>query len=445
MRSESIVAESGLGTAAKPPSLPLLETDWATNVPQSTPGGRGPRDHGRQFAEGALGTPRPPSQPRRNSRTLLMAAVAVIAFAGLFLAIRYGYPRDVDHLIVASRPFVVDQSGPGTLSAINKAAISVRIQGRITAVRVEVNEKVDVGQVVAEIASDDLQARLQSSIAAEEAAKLAVTQAQAQQDRAESAAQNANATLQRQSALLKQQAVSQSAYDNARASARQAEADLAASKASVAQARAQERSAAATVALNRADLADAVVRAPFAGIVISRSQNVGDMTMPGTPIVEIVDPETIVLSARFDESAIAAIRQGQKADLSFSAQPDTPIAGHVLRVNRQVDSETREFTVDVKPDKLPESWAIGERGTAVISIAAKPSVIAVPTADVVRRDGQAGVWTTVGGRARWTPVELGEIGGARVEVRSGLRNGDVVLAPRGVYAGMRVARTRDAR
>ncbi|ORE98152.1 efflux RND transporter protein [Aurantimonas sp. 22II-16-19i] len=369
---------------------------------------------------------------------------AGVAIACVFLALRYGLPRQVVGRIVAGSTLVVERNGPGTLDATNRSAVSARVQGRIAAIDVDLNDAVKAGQVIAEIASEDLRSQLQAVVASQEAAKVAILQAKAERERSEAEVANAQATFRRQSILLEKNSTPQGSYDEAQAALRSAEAGMAAAEAAVAQAEAQERSAEATVELHRAQLEETTVRAPFDGVVIAREQNAGNIATPGAPIVEIVDPSTIVLKARFDESAIASVEPGQKVDLRFVSQPGEIIPGHVLRLSRQVDTETREFTVDVAPDELPRNWAIGQRGTAVIAVEVKADVISVPSRDIVRRDGQAGVWTLFEGRASWIPVELGEIGGSLVEIRSGLREGDVVLSPGRIFEGMRVRGAGDA-
>jgi HlyD family secretion protein len=158
--------------------------------------------------------------------------------------------------------------------------------------------------------------------------------------------------------------------------------------------------------------------------------------------VELVGPASIVLAARFDESSIAALSQDQDVTITFNAQDEPPINGKVRRIGREVDTETREFTVDITPQRLPPNWAIGQRGLAVISLEGRSDVISVPGTAIVRNDGHPGAWTVVKGHAVWRSVELGAIGGNRVEVRSGLNKGDVVMIdPKRVYSFMPVAQS----
>jgi HlyD family secretion protein len=205
-------------------------------------------------------------------------------------------------------------------------------------------------------------------------------------------------------------------------------------------ANAQQASAEAMVRFNRAKLDDARIAAPFSGVIVERSRNAGDVVTPGAEIARLVDPASIFLSARFDESAMGKVAPGQDVQLTFVSDPDTVVAGKVLRVGRQVDGETREFAVDIAPVSLPPNWAIGQRGTAAIAVAKRISVLSVPAPAIVWKDGEPGAWFVRHGRAVWRRLVLGEIAaGNRVVVHDGAAEGDlVVVRPVGIYSGLRI-------
>lgn len=115
------------------------------------------------------------------------------------------------------------------------------------------------------------------------------------------------------------------------------------------QALATEASAEAAVRVAEAQLEKATIRAPIDGVVVARRMDMGDLVVPGSVIVDIVDPESVVLSARFDESAIARVTKGQgRARLLFTATGDTATPGEI-RDRRCRYHQAREFTVDIAP------------------------------------------------------------------------------------------------
>ncbi|MGX5667997.1 efflux RND transporter periplasmic adaptor subunit [Rhizobium daejeonense] len=383
---------------------------------------------------------RPPSAPRRANRTLLAAFIIAVALGGALLGIRYFVPRTVDLVTLAPGFFQPELSGPGVLDATSLANVGASIQGAITRLSVERNDIVAKGDLVAEISALDLKAALDATLASSKAARKAVEAAKSDVVRVEAAVENARTNLARQSDLIRSGVTSRSTLESAETTARQAEADLAKARSAFLQAEAQAAAAEANVAASRAQIDKSVITAPIDGVIVARNLNLGDIASPTNAIVEIADPASIVLSARFDESVISSMAPGQTATIRFSGHDEARYAGKIIRISREVDQETREFTVDIAPARLPPNWALGQRGTAIVDLAASEGVIAVPVKSIARRAGNAGVWLVRDGRASWQPVDLGRIGGTRVEILRGLAPGDrLVTRPASVYSWMPVA------
>ena len=104
-------------------------------------------------------------------------------------------------------------------------------------------------------------------------------------------------------------------------------------------------------------------------------------------------------------------------------------SGAVSRVGREADRETREIIVDVRVERLPTNWAVGQRAEVYILVARRESVTVLPAGLVLRREGRTGVIVDDGGRARWREIVVGLRGRESVEVLSGLTPGDSVVTP----------------
>ncbi|WP_067737693.1 efflux RND transporter periplasmic adaptor subunit [Novosphingobium naphthalenivorans] len=388
---------------------------------------------------GNLSLNRPVARQREVSPALygLVAALAAIVLA--MLAWRYVWPHEVGIYTVRRGIYEQTLSGPAVLDAINKADVSSRISGRVTRILADRNDVVAAGQVVAVIEQDDLLGKVSASRAGMVAAQDAQREASANLASAQATLANARASFDRQAKLRRDGWVSGSSYDQAQASLREGEARVAAMRSSISQAQAQTKAAAAGLRADEAQLAMATVRAPFGGVVAVRNRNVGDVLTAGSAIMEIVDPASIVITARFDESAIGAIHAGQAARIRFPSAQDRPLAGHVLRLGREVDPETREFTVDIVADRLPADWALSQRATVEVLLSVRPDTLVIPVSFVIPGKDRAAVWVLNGGRARRRTVELSGSGPKRA-VRKGLKPGDVLVLPQDAYALMPVAR-----
>lgn len=378
----------------------------------------------------------PLPRPRRRDGlrlSVLAAAVLGIGFVGL----RYFYPHAVEGEILRPAMLDVELQGPGTLSALTETSVGSRIQARIDELTVDRNDVVGKGEILARLAFDDLRGELDAAEASADAAERGVAAAQAERDHAVATLEKARATHERQVALLAKGVASEAGLEDALATRRQAEADFARAGRAIEKAEAERDAAKARIAIARVQLDDSVLRAPISGVVVSRMHHVGEVLAPGSELLHLVDPESLVLTARLDESAISAVLPGQEAEITFT-RAENSIPGHVLRLGREVDPETREFEIDIALDALPVNWALGQRAMARIIIERRGPVLTVPTSFLVWRDGRPGVWVASSGRAQWREVTLGAVGARRVEIRRGLGAGQEILRPGDLYPFMRV-------
>jgi HlyD family secretion protein len=124
---------------------------------------------------------------------------------------------------------------------------------------------------------------------------------------------------------------------------------------------------------------------------------------------------------------MAAVKPGQRARIVFRSEPGQDYGGRVIRVSPEVDRETREFLVDVAPERLPPRWAVGQRAEVFIVTGLKDNVVRVPAKMIRWREGKAGVWVNEGGKATWRNVQLGLTGQESAEVTNGLAEGDAIV------------------
>lgn len=371
----------------------------------------------------------------RRLAILLVLATA----AGAAIAYWYVLPTKVAYHEARPRMMSLDINGPGLLDAVNRVVVTSRIQGFLKSIEVDRNDPVKKGQVLARLESVDLENQLAVAVAEASAAGRTVKETESDRDRATAMFDRAKIEFERRTTLARTNVISPAELTTAEANFKQAEADLARSESSIERAKAQFLSRQANVKVLEAKFAEATITAPLDGVVISRERNPGDLLAPGVNLMQVVELSTIIVSARFDESARTTIKAGQPARISFAADPARVWTGHVLRLSRQVDQETREFTADITLDALPESWAMGQRANVAVEAQSPASVIGIPEHFIARRDGRAGVWLARNGRAEWIPVALGYASGSNIEISRGLKTGDVVLAPAGRYAFQPVA------
>jgi len=382
--------------------------------------------------------PRPPARRRVRRKPILRALLACVLVAGLAGGLRYGVAGPAAAHVAAAGPFHVVLKGPGVLDAQRKATLAATQQGRLEAVPVDVGAAVTAGQAIARLDDDAERIDLERALRQVQATGHQIAEAKAQIERERAGLIRAERELARQRALSARGVVPEGGLDIA-----QADRDAAAARVTEARARADRLAAELamaeqSVALARHMMAERVVPAPFDGVVISTAREVGDVVAPGGAILQIADPGSLVLAMRLDASRIARVAPGQSARVSFGSAAGRTHAATVRRINPEVDPETREVVVDLDLDAPPETWALGQRGTAAIRIETKAEAIAIPAAFVARRDGAFAAWVLTDGRAWWRPLTLGATTDGRIEVQGGLGAGETVLQARRIYPGMRV-------
>jgi len=191
----------------------------------------------------------------------------------------------------------------------------------------------------------------------------------------------------------------------------------------------------AAVAALRARLGQMIVRAGIAGVVLKRDVEPGDLAAPGKALMQLGDPATARITATVDERDIPRVLPGQQALMSTDALPGKVVRGTVTAITPGGDPSQRAFRVRIGFDAATE-LPFGLTLEVNIVTARHDSALLVPATAVT--DGA--VWQVVDGKARRRKVTTGITGNDRVEVRNGLKAGDVVIVdpPDGLEEGDRV-------
>jgi HlyD family secretion protein len=365
---------------------------------------------------------------RRGVRWLKIVLPLLAAAAFIKLVVL----RPVAVAVFETKPGTVvsEVMGTGTLAARVKVTLSPKIQGRLAAVLVDQNDRIHAGQVLARLDDGEWLQQVEIARAALAAARATVDRLHADQSRAEAVVRLARLDHQRSRELLATRAVSQADFDRALQSLHVAEADLQRTQLAIAEAELQAVAAGKNLLYQQERLADTRLASPFDGLVVKRNRDAGEVVVPGSAVLEIIDTSEIWVSAWVDESAMAGLAPGQPARVVFRSEPDRTYRGEVARLGRQTDPETREFMVDVRVPALPANWTIGQRAEVYIATAQAAAAATVPVHAVFRQEDQPGVFVAEHGTAHWRPVELGLRGRDRVEIISGIAPGDLVAASR---------------
>lgn len=256
-----------------------------------------------------------------------------------------------------------DVTSTGTVDA-DQVQLSFKVGGQLSDVPVTEGDRVQAGQIVARLDTRDLDVALASSRTELMAARAGVAQARANRERAAH-------DLARQQALVSTGATTMEALDTARASARVADAEVAAAVARV---------DGAVTALDRAQLqrSYADLKSPVPGLVSEKVHRPGEVVVIGTPVVVIAEVDTVKVHAAIDETRIGAVRPGDPVRVRVATFDKRVFDGQVTDIQPAGEFATRK------------DWGAQRRDIKTFTVTAR-----VPNPDLLLKDGMTADVTVV--------------------------------------------------
>jgi RND family efflux transporter MFP subunit len=394
----------------------------------------------------------PPPPPRRKRLALLAVGAGVVAVA-LGTWVVFGRDRAVEVEtadVVAiggssgGSPTVLDATG--YVVARRMATVSSKITGKVREVLIEEGMRVQAGQVMATLDPIDADAERDLAAAQVSAADSQIGSVQAQLREAE-------ANVRRLDGLVQQQLVARAQYD-------QAIAERDALRAQLITAQRNARVAGGRLRITEHGVDNTVVRAPFAGVVIAKAAQPGEIVSPlsagggftRTGIGTIVDMDSREVAVEVGEAFIGRVKPDMPVESTLNAYQDWKIPGKVIAIIPAADRGKATVKVRVGLD-VRDPRIVPDMGVRVSFLepkqpkqadAPKPGVLA-PASAVVERDGNDIAFVVIDDTAHARTLKLGRTIGDDREVLDGLAGGDavVVAPPETLQDGMPVKRKAD--
>lgn len=292
------------------------------------------------------------------------------------------------------------------VEAIKTTQIAAETQGSITALPVKVGDSVKAGQVLA---------RIDSRVARQQ-----VTGSQAQAAAANAQLFAARQTYERKQRLYEKHYISQAALEQASAEYKTAQAQTHAQQAEI------------SIANVQAGLHTVV--APYSGIISAVFAEVGDMALPGKPLLTLYDPQKMRVTASVPESQITQLDRAGELRLEISGHT---LSAVVLSVQSMIilptaDAISHQIQVRITlPQNLTEGLTKPSPGTFArlsVPITGKRDTaqLQVPSAAVMRRGELSVLYVVINGSAQLRQVRLGQTRGDFIEIVSGVEAGEQV-------------------
>jgi len=367
-----------------------------------------------------------------SGRTLALIAVIVPLLAlFVYVALRSGplAPVPVTVAAVETRPVSPALSGIGTVEARYTYKIGPTAAGRVKRVDVNVGDAVRAGQLLGEMDPVDLDDRVAAQEAAFRRVEASVLSSEAQVLDAKARFDYADSQAKRYRELLGRGSVAVVAAETKEQERSVAEAALSAARANLEAARQDLRRIKAErdgLGKQRANLK---LIAPVDGLVAARDADPGTTVVAGQPVIQVIDPKSLWVNARFNQIGSSGLAPGLPARIVLRSDSGRALEGRVLRVEPLADAVTEETLAKVTFDTDHDAArSVGELAEVTVALPAVDAAPVVPNASVQRVDGKTGVWTIDDGDLRFAEAKIGATGvDGLVQVTEGLEAGQKVV------------------
>ncbi len=374
--------------------------------------------------------------PAPSRKPWIFAALTVVALVVLVKVLYKAPPVQVQ--IEMARMAVADAADARVLDATGYvvarriSTVSSKVTARVEEILVEEGQHVEKDQVVARLDTTNTRKTLELAKAELQAVKTQVGEAMARFT-------EAKLNLERNTELARRQLVSLATLDRARADFESISAQLDARKAEVEVA--QKR-----LAIQQQSMDDLILRAPFAGVVVSKDSQPGEMISPisagggftRTGICTLVDMNSLEVEVDVNESYIQRVRVDQYVQATLEAYPEWQIPSHVIAIIPAADRQKATVKVRIAFAQL-DSRILPDMGVKVAFYNAAPDAqvksneplgIRVPTSAVRSEGEDKFIFVVKDGAAEMRKVKIKASYGSDMYLSSGLKPGeDFILNP----------------
>jgi HlyD family secretion protein len=356
--------------------------------------------------------------PHLHCRTFaLITVIAPLLILFIYVAMHSGplAPVKVTVSAVESKSVAPALFGIGTVQARFTYKIGPTFTGRVKWLDAHVGDTVKADQVLGEMDAVDLDDRIVAQQAAIKSSEAVVRQAKAKQSFAQ-------IQVTRYEQLLAVRGASKENVATKQQELTVANAALAAAGEDAIRLRAELEAL-------RAQRGNLRLVAPAAGLVTARDAEPGATVVAGQTVIEVIDPTSLWVDARFDQISAEGLAAGLPAQIVLRSRRTQSQSGSVLRIEPRADAVTEELLTKIVFDTTPAPLPpLGESAEVTVQLDKLSAAPAIPNAAIRTVDGQRGAWRLVDGDLIFTPLTLGrsDLDGC-VQIIKGLTVGDRVV------------------
>jgi RND family efflux transporter MFP subunit len=322
----------------------------------------------------------------------------------------------------------------GTLAAVDQVTISSEADGKVRRILADLGDRVSAGQVLIELdrekqqyTYEQQQAALARSLAqygATDPKSLPDIEKTPEARRASAELVQATQSFDRASELFKRTLISQQALDDARAALQAARSRYDEALQNGKDLRASIQGSEAAMKLADRHVRDTEIRAPFDGYVEKRLVNIGELVKAQMPVMAVVRLNPLKVTAEVPERLTPWITDGRPVELRVDAYQERVFTGKVTRISPTVNTATRAFPFEALVPNPDAALKPGTFARVHVEIGKVDDVLTIPYAAIQYRYGVNRVFVVNGNTLAARELTLGERVGDRVEITSGIKQGE---------------------
>ena len=324
----------------------------------------------------------------------------------------------------------------GTLAAVDQVTISSEAEGTVRAILADLGDRVAANQVLIQLDHEKQQytyeqqqaalARALAQYGAPDADHLPPIEQTPDVQKAKAELDQAQQGFTRAKDLSSRSLISQQTYDDARTALQSKQASYDSALQGARNLRASIQASEATMKLAGRQLRDTDIRAPFDGFVERRLVNLGELVKVQMPVMGIVKLDPLKVTAELPERMAPWIDDGRPVELRVDAYRDRTFIGKVTRISPAVNTATRAFPFEAVVPNRDAALKPGTFARVHVESGKVDDVLTLPYSALQYRYGVNRVFVVKGDRLSMRELQIGERLGDRVEIASGVSEGDPV-------------------
>jgi multidrug efflux pump subunit AcrA (membrane-fusion protein) len=324
----------------------------------------------------------------------------------------------------------------GTLAAVDQVTVSSEADGTVREILADLGDRVKTGQVLVALDREKQQytfeqqqaalARTLAQYGAPDVDHLPPIEHTPDVLKAKADLVQAQQSMTRANELFSQKLIAQQMFDDARTAVQSKQASYDAALQNAGNLRASIQASEAAMKLAGRQLRDTEIRAPFDGYVEKRLVNLGELVKAQMPVMAIVRLDPLKVTAELPERMAPWIASGQPVALHVDAYRDRTFTGKVTRISPVVNTATRAFPFEAVVPNADAELKPGTFARVHVESGKVDDVLTLPYAALQYRYGVNRVFVVAGDRLAVRELQVGERLGDRIEIASGVKEGEPV-------------------